>query len=109
MTSTCLTEPLLGLTGVILTSRRQQSERMTSHRFPDTTAQVFKALDLDGDGIVDHDEWHDFKEAHASGWQTSLLIAVLVHMVVRGRLEGDRHGGKDGPPTTPHGREMSAP
>ena len=33
-------------------------------RFPDTTKEVFKAVDLDGDGIVDHDEWHGFKEAH---------------------------------------------
>jgi hypothetical protein len=33
-------------------------------RFPDTTKDVFNAVDLDGDGIVDHDEWHGFKEAH---------------------------------------------
>lgn len=33
-------------------------------RFPETTEDVFKAVDQDGDGIVDHDEWHGFKEAH---------------------------------------------
>lgn len=33
-------------------------------RFPDTNKHVFKAVDQDGDGIIDHDEWHDFKEAH---------------------------------------------
>ena len=33
-------------------------------RFPDTTESVFKAVDLDGDGFIDHDEWHAFKEAH---------------------------------------------
>jgi hypothetical protein len=33
-------------------------------RFPDTTEAVFEAVDLDGDGAIDHDEWHAFKEAH---------------------------------------------
>jgi hypothetical protein len=33
-------------------------------RFPDTTRDVFKAVDGNGDGIIDHDEWHAFKEAH---------------------------------------------
>ncbi len=33
-------------------------------RFPDTTEDVFKAVDQDGDGSIDHDEWHGFKEAH---------------------------------------------
>ena len=36
-------------------------------RFPDTTADVFKAVDLDGDDVIDHDEWHGFKEAHTNG------------------------------------------
>ena len=35
--------------------------------FPDTTADVFKAVDLDGDDVIDHDEWHSFKEAHTNG------------------------------------------
>ncbi len=35
-----------------------------NQRFPDTTEDVFKAVDQDGDGIIDHDEWHGFKEAH---------------------------------------------
>ena len=26
--------------------------------------KVYKALDLDNDGSVDYDEWHEFKEAH---------------------------------------------
>lgn len=33
-------------------------------RFPDSTTDVFKAVDQDGDGSIDHDEWHSFKEAH---------------------------------------------
>ncbi|MBR9986266.1 MAG: hypothetical protein KFF68_10170 [Desulfosarcina sp.] len=36
-------------------------------RFPDATADVFEAVDLDGDDIIDHDEWHGFKEAHKNG------------------------------------------
>ena len=32
--------------------------------FPDANKDVFKALDLNKDGVVDHDEWHEFKEAH---------------------------------------------
>ena len=32
--------------------------------FPDSTLQVYDALDLNKDGAVDHDEWHEFKEAH---------------------------------------------
>jgi hypothetical protein len=26
--------------------------------------KVFKAIDLNQDGSLDHDEWHEFKEAH---------------------------------------------
>ena len=33
-------------------------------RFPDASEDVFKAVDQDGDGFIDHDEWHTFKEAH---------------------------------------------
>ena len=33
-------------------------------RFPDTRETVFKSVDQDGDGLIDHDEWHAFKEAH---------------------------------------------
>ncbi len=32
--------------------------------FPNADPQVFKALDPNGDGGVDHDEWHAFKKAH---------------------------------------------
>lgn len=34
--------------------------------FPDApdTEEVFKAIDLDQDGNLDHDEWHEFKSAH---------------------------------------------
>ena len=35
--------------------------------FPDANEDVYKALDLNGDGNVDHDEWHEFKEAHGLG------------------------------------------
>ena len=35
-------------------------------RFPDTTDNVFRAIDRSGDGIIDHDEWHMFKEAHGA-------------------------------------------
>ncbi len=43
-------------------------ERVTSKEFksyfPDSSPQVFKTLDMNKDGAVDHDEWHEFKEAH---------------------------------------------
>ena len=32
--------------------------------FPDAAPEVFMELDLNDDGAVDHDEWHQFKEAH---------------------------------------------
>ena len=32
--------------------------------FPDADKNVFKALDLNGDASVDHEEWHAFKAAH---------------------------------------------
>jgi hypothetical protein len=32
--------------------------------FSQATPDIFKALDLNEDNQVDHDEWHDFKEAH---------------------------------------------
>ena len=32
--------------------------------FPQTNRDVYEALDLNKDGAVDHDEWHQFKEAH---------------------------------------------
>ncbi len=31
---------------------------------PQADPGVFKAIDLNGDGNIDHDEWHQFKEAH---------------------------------------------
>ena len=33
-------------------------------RFPEAEQKVYEALDLNGDGSVDHDEWHEFKAAH---------------------------------------------
>ena len=35
-------------------------------RFPDATENVFKSVDRNGDGLIDHDEWHAFKEAHGA-------------------------------------------
>jgi major membrane immunogen (membrane-anchored lipoprotein) len=35
-------------------------------QFPEGTESVFQAVDQDGDGIIDHDEWHTFKEAHGA-------------------------------------------
>ena len=32
--------------------------------FPKADRSVFEALDLNQDGNIDHDEWHEFKEAH---------------------------------------------
>jgi Ca2+-binding EF-hand superfamily protein len=34
--------------------------------FPDASeaAKAFNAIDLDGNGALDHDEWHEFKKAH---------------------------------------------
>jgi hypothetical protein len=33
-------------------------------QFPQATTDVFEAVDLNQDKAVDHDEWHEFKEAH---------------------------------------------
>ena len=33
-------------------------------QFPQATKEVYKELDLNGDGTVDHDEWHEFKKTH---------------------------------------------
>ncbi len=32
--------------------------------FPQAEPAVFAAIDLNKDGVIDHDEWHAFKEAH---------------------------------------------
>jgi hypothetical protein len=32
--------------------------------FPQATEEVFEAVDLDRNKALDHDEWHEFKEAH---------------------------------------------
>jgi hypothetical protein len=32
--------------------------------FPQAEPVVFAAIDLSKDGNIDHDEWHQFKEAH---------------------------------------------
>ena len=33
-------------------------------QFPQSNDRVYKALELDGDGGIDHDEWHEFKQDH---------------------------------------------
>ena len=35
-------------------------------KFPDASGNedVFKAIDLDGNGELTHEEWHEFKSAH---------------------------------------------
>jgi len=38
-------------------------EEFKAH-FPKATKEIYKELDLNGDGSVDHDEWHEFKAAH---------------------------------------------
>ena len=35
--------------------------------FPQADRKVFDAVDLNNDGGIDHDEWHEFKEAHGLG------------------------------------------
>lgn len=35
--------------------------------FPDAQPAVYEALDLNADGGVDHEEWHEFKQAHGLG------------------------------------------
>lgn len=35
-----------------------------SANFQNAEHKVFKAIDLNQDGNIDHDEWHKFKEAH---------------------------------------------
>jgi hypothetical protein len=32
--------------------------------FPQADKKVFTAIDLDRNGTLDHDEWHEFKKAH---------------------------------------------
>lgn len=32
--------------------------------FPDAVPAVFEAIDINKDKVLDHDEWHGFKEAH---------------------------------------------
>ncbi len=36
-------------------------------RFPQAPPEAFMATDLNGDARIDHDEWHQFKEAHGLG------------------------------------------
>lgn len=36
-------------------------------KFPDAEAGVFEAIDLDKNGSVSRDEWHQFKSAHGCG------------------------------------------
>ena len=38
-------------------------EEFKTH-FPQATEEIFQELDLNKDGMLDHDEWHAFKEAH---------------------------------------------
>jgi hypothetical protein len=37
--------------------------------FPHAEKKVFESATADGDGKIDHDEWHDFKDAHGYGHQ----------------------------------------
>lgn len=32
--------------------------------FPHAEKDVFKKIDANNDGLIDHDEWHEFKAAH---------------------------------------------
>ena len=32
--------------------------------FPQAETKVYETLDINGDGVVDHHEWHQFKTAH---------------------------------------------
>jgi hypothetical protein len=34
--------------------------------FPQAEPRVFAALDLNNDKVIDHNEWHDFEEAHGA-------------------------------------------
>lgn len=43
--------------------KRVHWEEFKTH-FPQATEDIFQELDLNGDGAVNHDEWHEFKEAH---------------------------------------------
>ena len=38
-------------------------EEFKAH-FPKAVPEVFQAIDLNKDEGLDHDEWHEFKEAH---------------------------------------------
>jgi hypothetical protein len=38
-------------------------EEFSAH-FQNAEQKVFNAIDLNQDGHIDHDEWHEFKEAH---------------------------------------------
>lgn len=38
-------------------------EEFSAH-FQNAEQKVFDAIDLNQDGKIDHDEWHDFKAAH---------------------------------------------
>lgn len=38
-------------------------EEFKAH-FPQATREIYQELDLNKDNAVDHDEWHEFKEAH---------------------------------------------
>ena len=38
-------------------------EEFKAH-FPEATPEIYRELDLNGDGTLDHDEWHEFKAAH---------------------------------------------
>jgi hypothetical protein len=38
-------------------------EEFKAH-FPKADAKIFSAIDLNKDGAIDHDEWHEFKAAY---------------------------------------------
>lgn len=48
-------------------------ERVTTEEFrayfPDGDMKVFEAIDADRDGVISHEEWHRFKEAHGMAHQ----------------------------------------
>lgn len=35
--------------------------------FPQAKPEIFETIDLNKDSMIDHDEWHEFKEAHGLG------------------------------------------
>lgn len=36
-------------------------------RFPEADKSIYDAIDMNADGSVSHEEWHEFKTAHGKG------------------------------------------